>query len=82
MIPEVDYYRSSKLVHDANSHFNPPGLTNFIGVIQVDNDLTGIRGLNLPPYGTSLNRTCVLFLDGSYLLFSLGGTITLNLCFQ
>ena len=66
MIPDVDYYRSSELVHDLNSHFNPPGLTNFIGVVQVDNDLTGIRGLNFPPFSTSINRTCGLYLDGVY----------------
>ena len=66
MIPEVDYYRSSELIHDLNSHFNPPGLTNFIGVVQVDNDLTGIRGLNFPPFSTSINRTCGLYLDGVY----------------
>ena len=66
MIPDVDYYRSSELNHDLNSHFNPPGLTNFIGVVQVDNDLTGIRGLNFPPFSTSINRTCGLYLDGVY----------------
>lgn len=66
MIPDVDYYRSSELVHDLNSHFNPPGLTNFIGVVQADNDLTGIRGLNFPPFSTSINRTCGLYLDGVY----------------
>jgi len=66
MIPDVDYYRSSELIHDLNSHFNPPGLTNFIGVVQVDNDLTGIRGLNFPPFSTSINRTCGLYLDGVY----------------
>ena len=66
MIPESKFFQSDELNHDLNSHFNPPGLTNFIGVAQVDNDLTGVRGLNFPPFGTSLNRTCGLYLDGVY----------------
>ena len=55
------FFQSDELKHDLNSHFNPPGLTNFIGVAQADNDLTGVRGLNFPPFGTSLNRTCGLY---------------------
>tara|TARA_S200000501_G_scaffold180959_1_gene170396 strand:+ start:3188 stop:5236 length:2049 start_codon:yes stop_codon:yes gene_type:complete len=66
MIPKVEFFKSSKLRHDINSHFNPPGLTNFLGVAQVDNDLTGVRGLNFPPFGTSLSRTCGFYLDGVY----------------
>ena len=66
MIPDTKYFESDELKHDFNSHFNPPGLTNFCGVVQVDNDLTGIRGLNFPPFGTSLNRTCGLYIDGRY----------------
>lgn len=66
MIPDSKYFESDKLIHDVNSHFNPPGLTNFSGVVQVDNDLMGIRGLNFPPFGTSLTRTCGLHIDGKY----------------
>ena len=66
MIPNSKFFQSDELKHDLNSHFNPPGLTNFIGVAQADNDLTGVRGLNFPPFGTSLNRTCGLYLDGVY----------------
>ena len=66
MIPDSKFFQSDELKHDLNSHFNPPGLTNFIGVAQVDNDLTGVRGLNFPPFGTSLNRTCGFYLDGVY----------------
>ena len=66
MIPDTKYFESDELIHDLNSHFNPPGLTNFSGVVQVDNDLMGIRGLNFPPFGTSLNRSCGLYIDGRY----------------
>ena len=67
MIPDTKYFESDELIHDLNSHFNPPGLTNFRGVVQVDNDLMGIRGINFPPFGTSLNRSCGLYIDGRYL---------------
>ena len=68
MIPKVDFFSSSKLTHGINSHFNPPGLTNFIGVVQVENDITGIRGLNYPPFGTSMEKTCILYVDDRYFL--------------
>ena len=68
MIPNVEFFTSSKLKHDINSHFNPPGLTNFIGVVQVENDISAIRGLNFPPFGTSLEKSCVMYVDDQYFL--------------
>ena len=68
MIPDVEFFTSSKLKHDIHSHFNPPGLTNFIGVVQVENDISAIRGLNFPPFGTSLEKSCVMYVDDQYFL--------------
>jgi hypothetical protein len=46
--------------------FNLPGLTNFLGCVQTDLDITGIRSLNFPPYATSDTLTGALYIDGRY----------------
>lgn len=75
MIPDIDELRSSPLVHRFGDIFNPPGLTNFLGVVQADHDLTAFRSLNFPPLATSDTVTANLFLDGEYFL-STGRPIT------
>jgi hypothetical protein len=66
MIPTVDDVRSADLTHRFGDMFNLPGLTNFIGSVQVDFDITGIRSLNFPPFGTSDTITGCLFVDGRF----------------
>jgi hypothetical protein len=66
MIPDVDDLQSSPMVHRYGDLFNPPGLTNFLGCVQVDLDLVGIRSLNFPPFACSDTVTASLFLDGRY----------------
>lgn len=66
MIPTVEDLRSDELVHKHGDIFNQPGLTNFIGVVQSDFDITGIRSLNFPPFGCSDIITAGLFIDDIY----------------
>ena len=51
MIPNVEDLKSDVLIHKHGDIFNLPGLTNFIGTVQSDFDITGIRSLNFPPFG-------------------------------
>lgn len=66
MIPTIDDLKSDKLIHKFGDTFNPPGLTNFIGNVQVNFDLTGIRSLNFPPFGSSDTITAGLFINNRY----------------
>lgn len=66
MIPTVEDLRSSALVHRFNDTFNPPALTNFLGCVQADVDLTGISALNFPPFACGYAVTAGLYLEGRY----------------
>jgi hypothetical protein len=66
MIPDVTYFKSSSMIHRFGDVFNPPGLTNFIGCVQSDIDILGIRSLNFPPYACADTVTANLFIDGKY----------------
>lgn len=66
MIPTVIDLKSSPLVHRFGDLFNPPGLTNFIGTVQMDVDVTGMRCLTFPPFGCANTITAALFVDGRY----------------
>lgn len=61
MIPTVESLKSSPLTHRFGDIFNPPGLTNFLGCVQVDLDPVGIRSHNYPPFATSDTVTAKLF---------------------
>jgi hypothetical protein len=61
MIPTVESLKSSKLTHRFGDIFNPPGLTNFLGCVQVDLDPVAIRSHNYPPFATSDTVTGKLF---------------------
>ena len=64
MIPTVDDVRSSPLVHRYGDLFNPPGLTNRIGCVQAEPDITAIRSVSFPPFGAGDVSTGALFLNG------------------
>jgi hypothetical protein len=66
MIPVVDDLASDPLVHRFGDCFNPPGLTNFIGCVQADIDVLGIRSLNFPPFACSDTTTAGLYIDSKY----------------
>lgn len=66
MFPTVDDLKSDVLIHKHGDIFNLPGITNFIGCVQSDSDITGIRSLNFPPFGCSDIITGGLFIDDIY----------------
>ena len=65
-IPTSQDLRSAALVHRPTDLFNPPGLTNFLGCVQADLDVTGFRALSFPPFATADMQTAGLYLDGEY----------------
>lgn len=66
MIPKVDDLKSSPMTHRFGDCFNPPGLTNFLGVVQTVVDLTGLRCLNFPPFGTSDTVSGTFVINGRH----------------
>ncbi len=66
MIPTIEDLKSDKFIHKFGDIFNPPGLTNFLGCVQVNFDITGIRSLNFPPFGCSDIITAGLFINDQY----------------
>jgi hypothetical protein len=66
MIPDVDFLKSSTMVHKFADFFNPPGLTNFLGVVHTEIDLTAISSLSFPPFSCADHRTAGFFIDERY----------------
>ncbi|HEX9713817.1 MAG TPA: hypothetical protein VGB52_14850 [Actinomycetota bacterium] len=66
MIPTVEDLRSAPMVHRFGDLFNPPGLTNFLGCVQVDLGVTAIRGLSFPPFSIGDTTTAGLFVNDRY----------------
>ncbi len=75
MIPTVAGLQSAPMTRRYGDLFAAPGLTNFLGCVQVDLDLTGLHSLNFPPFGTADVRTASLYLDGR-LFNALGAPVT------
>ncbi len=63
-VPVVDDFESDVVVDRFDDMVNPPGLTNFLGAVQVDHDLVGVRSVNFPPYSHGDTVTGVLSVDG------------------
>jgi hypothetical protein len=66
MIPDVEFLKSSTMTHKFADLFNPPGLTNFLGVIHTEIDLTGISSLSFPPFSCGNQRTASLFINNRF----------------
>jgi hypothetical protein len=75
MIPVVTDLKSSPMIHKFGDVFNPPGLTNFLGCVQTDIDIFGIRSLNFPPFACSDTVTANLYLNHKFFP-STGSAIT------
>jgi hypothetical protein len=75
MIPTVTDLQSAPMAHRYGDLYALPGLTNFLGCVQMDLDLTGLRSLNFPPFATSDVNSGNLYLDGR-LFNALGATVT------
>ncbi|WP_166346427.1 MGH1-like glycoside hydrolase domain-containing protein [Phytoactinopolyspora limicola] len=73
-IPTVADLTSDVLTHRFDDMFNPPGLTNFLGAVQVDHDVVAVRSVNFPPFSHGDAVTGTLYLDGR-LLRSYGPTV-------
>lgn len=65
-MPTVDDLEGSALPHRFGDHFNPPGLTNFLGCVQADLDPVALRCLSFPPLSTADTVTGALFVDGRW----------------
>jgi hypothetical protein len=75
MIPTVDDLRSAPMPHRYGDLYALPGLTNFLGAVQADLDITGVRSFNMPPFATSDANSGNLYLNDR-LFNAYGATIT------
>ncbi len=75
MIPVASDLKSSPLTHRLGDCFNPPALTNFLGVVQAGMDLTGLRSLSFPPFAMADTLSGAFVLDGRHFP-SLGVAVT------
>ncbi|NDL57974.1 hypothetical protein [Phytoactinopolyspora mesophila] len=66
-IPTVHDLTSDVMTHRFDDMFNPPGLTNFLGAVQVDHDVVAVRSVNFPPFSHGDTVTGALYLDGRLL---------------
>lgn len=77
LVPTVDDFASDVVVQRYDDMVNPPGLTNFLGVAQVDHDVTGVRSLNVAPVSQGDTLSAVLWLDGR-LVRSFGAAVSVR----
>lgn len=75
LIPSVEQLAADPVTHHYDDMISPSGLTNFLGTVRVDHDLTGISVVQFPPVSQGHARTAACFIDGR-LLESYGVPIT------
>ena len=75
LIPTVDDLAADAITHHYDDMIAPSGLTNMLGTVRVDHDLTGLSAVQFPPVSQGLTQTAVLFVDGR-LFASYGVPIT------
>ena len=66
IVPTSNELSSDKLLHKHGDFFNPPALTNFLGVVQSEIDLTSISSINFPPLVSGRMVTASLYVDDIY----------------
>ncbi|WP_139418062.1 hypothetical protein [Agromyces laixinhei] len=64
LIPTVDDLAADPVTHHYDDMIAPSGLTNFLGTVRVDHDLTAVSATTFPPVSQGLAKTAVLFVDG------------------
>ncbi|WP_022891550.1 hypothetical protein [Agromyces subbeticus] len=64
LIPTVDDLAADPVTHHYDDMIAPAGLTNFLGTVRVDHDLTAVSATTFPPVSQGLAKTAVLFVDG------------------
>lgn len=63
-IPTVDDLAADPVTHHYDDMIAPAGLTNMLGTVRVDHDLTAVSAVQFPPISQGLTQTAVLFVDG------------------
>ncbi|MFD4421121.1 hypothetical protein ACFWN7_06420 [Agromyces sp. NPDC058484] len=64
LIPTVADLAADPLTHHYDDMIAPSGLTNFLGTVRVEHDLTAVSAVTFPPVAQGLAKTAVLFVDG------------------
>nr|WP_026875090.1 hypothetical protein [Jiangella gansuensis] len=64
LVPTVDDFTADTVTQRFDDMFNPPGLTNFLGAVQVDHDVTAVRSVNFAPVSHGDTVTAALSVDG------------------
>lgn len=75
LIPTVDDLAADPVTHHYDDMIAPAGLTNMLGTVRVDHDLTAVSAVQFPPVSQGLTQTAVLFVDGR-LFASYGAPVT------
>ncbi|GAA1537731.1 hypothetical protein HD600_001359 [Microbacterium ginsengiterrae] len=64
LIPTVDDLAADPVTHLYDDMIAPAGLTNMLGTVRVDHDLTALSAVQFPPVSQGLTQTAALFVDG------------------
>ncbi|MFD6816582.1 hypothetical protein ACFWCH_06690 [Microbacterium sp. NPDC060132] len=75
LIPTVEDLVADAVTHHYDDMIAPTGLTNMLGTVRVDHDLTALGAVQFPPVSQGLTQTAVLFVDGR-LFASYGVAVT------
>jgi len=63
-VPTVDDLAADPVTHHFDDMIAPTGLTNMLGTVRVDPDLTALSAVQFPPVSQGLTQTAALFVDG------------------
>lgn len=74
-IPTVADLAADPIAHHYDDMVAPAGLTNNLGTVRVDHDLTSITAVQFPPVSQGLAATAVAFVDGR-IFKSYGAAVT------
>ncbi|UGS25451.1 hypothetical protein K8F61_12270 [Microbacterium resistens] len=68
LIPTVEDLAADPVTHHDDDMIAPSGLTNLLGTVRVDHDLTALSAVQFPPVSQGLTQTAMLFVDGRLFL--------------
>jgi len=74
-IPTVAELAADPVTHHYDDMIAPSGLTNHLGTVRVDHDLTSVSAVQFPPVSQALATTAVAFVDGR-IFTSYGAAVT------
>lgn len=64
LIPTVTDLVADSVTHHYDDMMAPTGLTNMLGTVRVDHDLTALTAVQFPPISQAQTQTAVLFVNG------------------